>query len=589
MTTSRATQAVPADAPKAVASVVIVGAGPVGLTLALELDRFGVDVVVVERNATSTQHPKMDITNGRSMELYRRLGVADTLRKLAIPDDRPMKVTWVTDAAGWELAAFEYPGVAEQERIIRDRNDGTLPLEPSMRISQVVLEPALREELEARGVPVHYGWSFDRFIQDQDGVTVTVTHTATGTPHTVRAQYLVGCDGAGSRVRGQLGIGLDEVDMRGMFAKELGLGRMVKSVIRNFRVAGQRPMDGRFYLVHFRTHDPSALARFGPAWHLQSPEGWVLISQNDHDIFTLHVPLGIGTDVDKLDPREVVQRCLGLRFAMVVLVANHWTPRLTVADSYGRGRVWLAGDAVHQVPPTGGYGMNTGVGDAVGIGWALAAQVHGWGGPKLLTAYECERRAVALRNRTAAARHAAVRGAIMTSDWSAMRSERWDGAATRRRLGREILDLGNLENEALGIEIGYSYHDSPTVCRDTGDLDPQRMEEYRPTSRPGARPPSLYLDDGRAIFDLFGTWFTLLRFGDHDVAPLVDAAAQRGVPLEVVDIREDRARRLYQKDLVLLRPDQHVAWRGDTAPSDPLAVIDTVRGALPRRPEGSRR
>ncbi|WP_433522090.1 FAD-dependent monooxygenase [Nocardia pseudovaccinii] len=567
--------------PAETTSVLVVGAGPVGLTLALELDRHGVDTVVVERNATSTRHPKMDITNGRSMELYRRLGVADELRKVAIPDDSRTSVTWVTNAVGWELARFEYPSVAEQFRLIRERNDGGLPLEPAMRVSQVILEPALREQLDTRAdAHVHYGWALNSFTEDADGVTARLVSGETGQSRTVRAQYLVGCDGAGSRTRRQLGIGLDEIDLRKLLVKELGPGRAVKSSIRAFRATGQRPMDGRFYLVHFTTTDTEIRTRFGTVWHLQSPEGWTVISQNDRDTFTLQAPLGIGTDADKIDPREFVFERLGRRFDIEILVANFWTPRLSVADSFGRGRVWLAGDAVHQVVPTGGYGMNTGVGDAVGLGWVLAAQLHGWGGPGLLTAYEQERRAVALRNRAASARHSAVRGAIMTSDWTAMHSERWFGERTRRELGREISDLGNLENEALGIELGYRYDDSPIVCRDPeGHAPPQRMDEYVPSTWPGTRPPSVYLADGRAIFDLLGRGFTLLRFAEHDVTGLTDAAAERGVPLDVVDIRDDHARALYERDLVLIRPDQHVAWRGNAAPTDPLSIVDRIRGA----------
>lgn len=572
------------DAPPAeTTSVLVVGAGPVGLTLAMELDHHGVDVLLVERNPATTRHPKMDVTNGRSMELYRRLGVADELRKVAIPGDRPTRVTWATDAEGWELARFEYPSVDAMRATALDRNDGTLPLEPWMRVSQVVLEPALRDLLEAKSkhVTICYGWGLESFREDDDGVTAVLVSADGDRRRTVRARYLAGCDGAGSRTRGQLGIGLDETDLRKLVVKELGLPRTVAALARAFLERGERPADGRFYLVHFTTSDPEALGRFGAVWHLQSPAGWTVISQNDGDTFTLHAPLGMGTDADRIDPREFVYERLGRRFEMDVLVANAWTPRLTVADSFGRGRVWLAGDAVHQVTPTGGYGMNTGVGDAVGLGWALAAVLQGWGTPGLLRAYGHERRSVALRNRRAAARHTLVRAAIMTSNRAALHAEGWSGARTRRRVGREIADLGNLENEALGIELGYRYETSPVICHDSGGRRPPRqtMDAYTPSTWPGARPPSLFLADGRALFDLFQQGFTLLRFADHDVTALTDAAAERGVPLEVVDVRDAHARVLYERDLVLVRPDQHVAWRGDAPPAEPLRVMDRIRGA----------
>ncbi|MGW1781181.1 FAD-dependent monooxygenase [Streptomyces sp. NPDC002143] len=405
-----------------------------------------------------------------------------------------------------------------------------LDLEPWMRVSQVILdqvilEPALRDLLEdrAKHVTVQYGWGLESFEEDADGVTAHLVSADGTRRRTVRARYLAGCDGAGSRTRKQLGIGLDEIDLRKLVVKELGLPRTVATLARAFRERRERPADGRFYLVHFTTRDPRVLNRFGTGWHLQSPDGWTLISQNDGDTFTLHAPLGIGVDADRIDPREFLYERLGCRFESDVLVANAWTPRLTVADSFGRGRVWLAGDAVHQVTPTGGYGMNTGVGDAIGLGWALAAVLQSWGAPGLLGAYAQERRSVALRNRRAAARHALVRAAVMTANRADLHSERRLGARTRQRVGREISDLGNLENEALGIELGHRYDTSPAVCPDT--------------------------------------------------------AAERGVPLEVVDVRDPHARALYERDLVLVRPDQHVAWRGDEPPADPLHVIDRMRGA----------
>ncbi|MFF4575258.1 FAD-dependent monooxygenase [Streptomyces sp. NPDC001410] len=429
---------------------------------------------------------------------------------------------------------------------------------------------------------MQYGWALESFEQDTEGVTARLVSANGDGRRTIRAQYLIGCDGAGSRTRRQLGIDLHEIDLRRMLVKELGLPRTAAMLARAFRATGERPMDGRIYLVHFTTSDRKIFQRFGGhVWHLQSPEGWTLISQNDGDTFTLHAPLGAGTDADRVDPRAFVHERVGRRFEMDVLVANAWTPRLTVADSYGRrGRVWLAGDAVHQVPPTGGYGMNTGVGDAVGLGWALAAVLRGWGTPGLLRAYEHERRAVALRNRGAAARHSAVRAAVKAAHRTTAHSERWSGTRARRRLGREITDLGNLENEALGIELGYRYDTSPVVCPDPDGRAPrQTMDEYTPSTWPGARPPSLLLQDGRALFDLFHPGFTLLRFADHDVTALIDAAAERTLPLEVVDVRDAHARTLYERDLVLVRPDQHVAWRGDTPPADPLHVIDRIRGA----------
>jgi 2-polyprenyl-6-methoxyphenol hydroxylase-like FAD-dependent oxidoreductase len=565
--------------------VLIAGGGPVGLTLALTLAQHDVPAMLVERNPSTTTHPKMDITNGRSMELFRHLGVADELRKVAVPEDHPFDVSWVTKLNGWELARFHYPTVAERRVLIRECSDGTATLEPAMRVSQVLLEPALKNILETRApqIDIRYGWGLQAFRQDDDGVDAVIRCSATGETRTVRAQFLAGCDGAGSVVRRGLGIGLHDIHLHRLAARELGLRRLVPAAIRAYLDERERPMDGRVYLIHFTSPDRELLEPFGTAWHTQSPEGWTLISQNDRDCWTLHTLLGAGVDADAIDPKQFLFARLGIEFDCNIIVANAWRPRLSLADTYGSGRVWLAGDSAHQVVPAGGYGMNTGVGDAVGLGWMLAAIVQGWGDGRLLEAYEAERRPVAVRNRTASARHTLVRLAIKTAYRKVIHSQGWAGERSRRRLGREILDLGNLENEADGIEFGYCYDTSPVICHESHTAPADHMDAYMPSTRPGARPSSLFLKDGQAIFDLLGRGFTLLRFDDIDVDAFVAAAADRGMPLKVVDIRDEHARALYQRDLVLVRPDQHIAWRADTVPGCPGAILDRIRGAVAAR------
>jgi 2-polyprenyl-6-methoxyphenol hydroxylase-like FAD-dependent oxidoreductase len=565
--------------------VLIAGGGPVGLTLALTLAQQGVAAILVERNPSTTTHPKMDITNGRSMELFRHLGVADELRKVAVPEDHPFDVSWVTNLDGWELARFRYPTPAQRRALIREYNDGTMALEPAMRVSQALLEPALKNILETRApqIDVRFGWALETFAEDTDGVDAVIRCSATGETRAIRTQFLAGCDGAGSVVRTGLGIGLDDIDLRRLALRELGFGRLLPAAIRAYLTDRERPMDGRIFLIHFTSPNRELFERFGTAWHTQSPEGWTLISQNDRDTWTLHALLGAGSDVDAIDPKQFLFAQLGIDFDCDIICANEWRPRLSLADSYGNGRVWLAGDSAHQVVPTGGYGMNTGVGDAVGLGWMLAAIVQGWGDRRLLEAYEAERRSVAIRNRTASARHTLVRLAIKTLYRKAIHSEGWNGERSRRRLGREILDLGNLENEADGIEFGYRYDSSPVICSEPRTALADHIHAYTPGTQPGVRPPSLLLEDGQAIFDLFGLGFTLLRFADLDVDAFVTAAADRGIPLKIVDIRDDRARTLYERDLVLIRPDHHVAWRGDTVPDRPEIILDRVRGAASTR------
>lgn len=530
--------------------VIVVGGGPVGLATAFELQAKGIKTLLVERNPTTTRHPKMDVTNGRSMELFRRAGIADHIRNVAVPPTSNMDVSWVTRLNEWELARFHYPDVDSWRERIRAKNDGTQPLEPNMRMSQVVLEPTLRDLLvQSPLVELRFGWAFETLVQDERGVTATIREVATGKTENVRCRLLAGCDGGGSLVREGLG----------------------------FEWEGEYNI-ARLFMVHFESSDREFLQRFGIAWHYQSPTGSTLIAQDDDKTWTLHCIIEPDVDAHAIDPAAFAQEALGKPFQIDVLQANPWSPHLVLANGYGRGRVWMAGDSVHQVIPTGGYGMNTGIGDAVDLAWKYAAIIQGWGGPKLLTSIEAERRPVAARVVEASGAHMQVRFKINDAYDPLIHEDSAEGAAARERYGKLISDLGNAENEALGIELGYRYRASPIICHE-GDEPEWRFLDYVPSTWPGVRAPHLFLENGTAIFDLFGPWFTLLTFVDGDVTAFAGAARERGVPFDVVNIREAHARSIYERDFVLIRPDQHVAWRGNALPADPLAIIDRIRGA----------
>jgi 2-polyprenyl-6-methoxyphenol hydroxylase-like FAD-dependent oxidoreductase len=332
------------------------------MMLALSLARLGVQSVLIERNPETTKHPKMDITNVRSMELFRRLGLARSLRMVAVPEAHCFDVAWVITMAGHELHRFRYPSVIEKRAEITYHNDASQPLEPAMRVSQVVIEPALKRAIEANALVLcKFGTAFEDCTQDADGVTVVARETMTSQTETIRCAYLAGCDGGASRVRSCLGIQLE----------------------------GQVRIAQR-YMVHFRSSARDMLQRWGIAWHYQSPYG-TLIAQDDVDHWTLHARPKPGDDLDRVDPNALLARFMGGDIPSEILIANPWTPHLLVAQVYRQGRVFLTGEAAHQYIPTGGYGMNTGIGDACDLGWKLAALVAGFGGPGLLTAYDAER------------------------------------------------------------------------------------------------------------------------------------------------------------------------------------------------------
>lgn len=561
--------------------VVIAGAGPVGLMLALELHRHGVKVLLVERNPSTTTYPKMDITNGRSMELFRRLGISEEMRSYAVSPDNPFAVIWASHINGYELARFDYPTVTENIKTWKEENDGTKPVEPMMRVSQVIIEPAMRDILlrdAKENVTIRYNCKLDCFEQGESGVICTLKDPETNETCQVRAKYLAGCDGGGSAVRRQLGYELHEMPVGEILRAAGGVIPNIWALIKS-KITGNPLPDGRVYIIHFTSKDKHLLEKFGVAWHTQLPSGATLISQNDLDTWTMHVPLR-EQDVDSIDPKKFLWEQLGCEIDADIEINAHWSPRLSVANKFGHGCVWLAGDAVRQVIPTGGYGMNTGVGDAMALGWTLAAIINGWGGESLLQAYEDERRPIALRNREASKRHTGIRVQITNRHHPSLTEDTPNGARRRAELGKFIQEAGNLENEALGIEIGYRYDDSPIICYD--DLPKPDLEwaNYLPSTAPGCRPPSVWLADGTNIFDHFELGFTLLRFKDIDVSSFEAAADDKGVPLTTVDIRDAHARKLYEQDLVLLRPDQHVCWRGADVPRNPSSIINKVRGKV---------
>jgi 2-polyprenyl-6-methoxyphenol hydroxylase-like FAD-dependent oxidoreductase len=530
--------------------VLIAGGGPIGLTLGHALASFGVKCLLVERNRSTSSHPKMDLTNGRSMELYRRLGLVDRIRAVGVPQDHDSVVAWVTNPAGYELHRFTYPSLNEMRKRIRAVNDGTMPSQAPQRISQVVLEPLLKEALEEQPTAaVAFGVYLESFEQDAHGVRATLIDNNTGAVQKVHADYLIGCDGGGSTVRRGLGIPLEGV-----------------SQIRSS------------YMVHFRSSRRDILQRWGVVWHCQG-QGGTIIAQDDKEHWTLQARLDPALDPESVDPRELLREFIGEEINAEILVANPWAAHALVAESYRTGRVFLAGDSAHQYVPTGGYGMNTGVGDAMDLGWKLAATLQGWGGPALLDSYEAERRPVGLRNREAARRNLAVR--MQIGDYYAaagdIRGCTSEAAGNRRTLARQIAAAGNLENEAWGVEFGYRYIHSPIVppARAASTDDPA---VYCPNTVPGSRLPSVVLGDGALLHDRLGPWFTLIAFDGADLGDFEAVSRSLRIPAAVVRVPEANLLRIYEQPLILVRPDDHVAWRGAAAPADWRPVLRLATG-----------
>jgi 2-polyprenyl-6-methoxyphenol hydroxylase-like FAD-dependent oxidoreductase len=518
--------------------VIIVGAGPVGLTLAIDLGRRGIRCVLVEQKEAPQFLPKMERCNARTMEIYRRLGLSEKIRAAGFPRDVPMDVFIVTTLTEPPLLQLPYPSVGQAEAEIAASIDGSMPREPYQLISQYTLEPLLKSVADAMPtIDVRYACEFLSFEQDATGVHAKV-RGSDGSVSEIEAHYLAGCDGGSSAVRRQLGIKLQG---------EANLMQFRQALYRCDDLFDRIPMGkGRHY-------------------HVADAHNSFLIVQDSTRHFTLHAVVDSDAEMATMFEKVVA---MPVKYEM--LSVGQWRQNLLLADAYGEGRVFLAGDAVHLVIPTGGLGMNSGVGDAIDLSWKLAATLQGWGGPALLKSYEIERRQIGARN-VDASRHASRgRRAWRAAYRPDIRDKSPAGEATRANLVR-IADVEQRKsNEMIGAELGYRYENSPVIWPEQGEGPAPEFMTYEPTSWPGARLPHVWLEDGRALHDVIGEGYTLLCLaGAHDGEPLARAFATRGAPFAQLMVKSDRAREVYGYDLLLLRPDLHVVWRGNAPPADP--------------------
>ena len=519
-------------------SVLIAGAGPVGLALALELGLRGVDCMVVDRRDGSVAVPKMTVVSTRNMEFCRRWGIADQVRDAVWDRNRPMDFVYAETLIGHELARSRIPGAAQ-----RSQNDYTP--EVSCHCPQIYFDPMLAARARQEpSVSIRYRTALEAFTQDDSGVSATL-RDADGAVLEVQARYLVGCDGAAGIVRDRLGIPLE------------GLGVVAISVNIFFRAPQLIDLHDKGWARIYRLVDEAGCwAELIP---IDGKELWRLTVYSD--------PAAAS------DPARYLTRMLGKPFEFELLDVSPWERRDFVARTYQDRRVLIAGDAAHQCSPTGGLGMATGIEEAVNLGWKLDAVLKGWGGPRLIDSYTSERQPIARRNVDLSTR--TFKSIASIPSWR----KELDPSLYRAELDRWRSNLGRY-SIADHVKAQYTYEDSPICWRDGTPPDEAEPPTFRPTTRPGARAPHAWLDDGRSTLDLFDGDFVLLRLGSGspDGAGLIKAAASRGVPLHIVNVVDAHVASLYQNALVLVRPDGHVCWRGDVEPDDLLAVIDRIRG-----------
>jgi 2-polyprenyl-6-methoxyphenol hydroxylase-like FAD-dependent oxidoreductase len=529
--------------------VLIIGGGPVGLALAVDLGWRGIAARVIEQEDGTIDHPRANAENARTMEFFRRWGVADAVRTSGTPQDFTQAVVYATSLRGYEIARIDRPG--------HGGSGGTaISPERPQRCNQLWLDPILRER--ASGFPsidLRYRTRFESFTQDAGGVDAVVRDLTTGAQEHVRAQYLIACCGGRSSVRAALSI-----ELQGSPAIEYNLNIFVRiDDLWSHTSVGEAAM---YFMV--------------------APEGiWrTLIDIDGRGLWRLGLRgKAYYDDPGSVDVAAMLREVIGADVPFEELWRRGWVARDLVADRYGAGRAFLAGDAAHQNTPSGGFGMNTGIGDAADLGWKLAAAVSGWGGPELLATYEVERRPVALRNvRQATENFVGDRKRQIDPDIARATPE---GDRARAGLRAKITASQSRQFLTDGTALGYRYDGSPICIPDGSQTLPDTIVEYRPNALPGARAPHAPLPDGRSTLDLFGRSFVLLTFGAaaQDAHRIAAAFGAAGVPLAVHALADAAIAALYERRLVLVRPDGHVAWRGDAAPADAAAFADTVRGA----------
>ncbi|MFC5502485.1 FAD-dependent monooxygenase [Lysinimonas soli] len=535
--------------------VVVAGAGPVGMTLAIELGRRGIDVLIVDPSPATTTNPRCNTTNARSMEYFRRIGIADAIRRAGLPLDHQTDVIYVTNLTGHELLRFPFSSAQEiLDGTAFEFQEWPTP-EPQHRVSQIFLEPIIEERLrDFPTVELRRGWEATGLTQAADSASVTLRNVDTGEEEVVRALFVLGCDGGSSVVRKSIGA----------------------------RLEGDSTAAEERLSVYFRS--PELRSILGPDagwmyWWYGSVHRGSFLQLDGRDLFLLHGRVPEGMDPDDLDPDEVMLAAIGRTVEHEKIQVIRWTPRRLVSNKFVEGRVALAGDAAHLWLPLGGFGMNTGIADAVGLGWRIAALVTGVGDPQLLQDYEIERRSVG-----EATSHAALR---IDRDMKQIGRDPMlheaspAGEALRAEAGDAIATIDRKQWYSQGVQFGSRYSTSPGIVGSEPPSDSAiaTIDEYVPSTVAGGRLPHVWLPDHVSLFDRLGMEWSLLTIGAStaDVAEIAEAAKSNHMELTVVPVLTADAGVLDRK-LILVRPDMFIAWSGDAGPRDPAELVQGLLG-----------
>jgi len=538
--------------------VLVVGGGPVGTSLAMDLAWRGIAVTVLEqRRRDEAPSVKCNHVAARSMEVFRRLGVAQAVRDAGLPADFPNDISFRTTFVGAEFARIPIPCRRDRYSATEGPDTWWPTAEPPHRINQIFLEPVLVEHAaRMKLVTFRHRTKVLGFSQSADGVLTEAEDLDSGERLLIDSDYMIGCDGGHSEIRRQIGAALSG-----------------DAVVQ------------RTQSTYFRAPSLLSLMRARPAWSNQSmnPRRSANIFAIDgRETWLIHCYLRSDElDFESLDRDQCIRWVVGADFDYQVISKEDWYGRRLIADKFRDRRVFICGDAAHIWVPFAGYGMNAGIADAMNLSWMLAGVLQGWADPAILSAHEAERWPITEQVSRYAMNTSVAMARARAEVPAAIEAPGPEGDAIREKFGRLMYDINVPQFCCGGLNFGYFYQGSPLIAYDGEAAPPYTMYDFTPSTVPGCRVPHVWLRDGRSLYDALGPWFTLLRLDrSADAAPLLEAAEQRRLPLDVVDVDAEGAEALYARKLVLARPDQHVAWRGDALPDDPLALVDRVRGTI---------
>jgi len=530
--------------------VLVVGGGPVGLSLGLDLAHHGIDFLIAEAGDATVDHPRVGSVGPRTMEFFRRWGIAEQARNAGWPPDHTLDGAWVTSVGGYEIHRVRMGTV--RERPASDVSPEREQVCPQHWLAPLLLRAA-DERPTGRVLLQHH---VDRVTPGPDDVRADLTDVRTGRIRSVRARYVVAADGASSPLRRALGIAAPAIHETRTFRNIL------------FRAPGLRAALGdRAALFYF------LMLSAGLRFPLRAIDG--------RSLYRLTVGVTGGPEAT-MDAETLVRAAVSVDTPFEVLSDAEWHLTHRVAEDFRSGRVFLVGDAAHTLSPSGGFGMNTGISNAVNLGWKLAAAVRGWAGPHLLDTYRTECRPIALRSLDEA--NVNLRRTLDRPLPGHLADSSPEGERVRAEMSERLRRSGaQREFESMWVHLGLRYV-SPAVDPDGTEPPEGGAGTWRQSSVPGCRAPHAWLPDGRSTLDVFGSGFHLLACADvPGIGPMERAFAAAGVPFASTVCTEPDVLYCYERYAVLVRPDGHVAWRGDELPADPAALVARVRGAEPAR------